>query len=89
MTPAELREEHEDLKERHEAVWRAVVRLVGAYDPTAPEEAANLIADLAVAAGIGSQNRAQAILRSWNTPIHTGDGERFLQVMSVGGTRLR
>ena len=80
--------DHEDLKDRFEAVYRAVVRLTAAYDPTAPEETANLVADLAIAAGINGQNEAQAIMRSWNVPIHSSEGERFLQVMSVRGQRL-
>lgn len=77
-----LREKHEDLKEQHEMVMRAIVRLVGAYDPGAPEELANLVYDLALAAGIGSQNEAQAILRGWQQPIHTSSSERLPQVTS-------
>lgn len=84
-----LREKHEDLLERHEMVYRAVARLVAAYDPSEPEEAANLVADLAIASGIGSQIEAQQILRSWQQPIHTGSGERLQQVMSSGGVRMR
>ena len=84
-----LREQHQDLKERHESVLRAAIRLLAAYDPMEPEEAANLVSELGRAAGLSSQNEAQSIVRQWGVPIRTGDGERIPQVMSSGGVRIR
>jgi hypothetical protein len=73
MTRPTLREQHKDLKERHESIMRAAI----------------LVVELGRAAGLSSQNEAQALLRSWGHPIHTGGGERIPQVMSSGGVRIR
>ena len=85
---ATIIEQHQDLKEKHEAVMRATIRLLAAYNPEDPEEARTLVADLGIAAGLSSPHEAQAILRAWKTPIHTTEGERLRQVTSSGGVRI-
>lgn len=85
-----LHELFQDLKERHEPLSRAAIRLIAAYDPTDPAEAATLVHELAIAAGLSSQHEAQAIVRSWQTPVHSTHGDGRLQsVVMSGGVRVR
>jgi hypothetical protein len=77
-----LREQYQDLKYRHEPLLRAAIRLIAAFDPCDPSEAATLVHDLGIAAGISSQHEAESILRPGSS--------RFIRVTgAIGSLPLR
>ncbi len=67
-----LREQYEDLRERHEPLLRAALRAVAAFDPSDPNEVATLIHELGLAAGVSGQLEAVAIVQGeWRTPVRS------------------
>lgn len=69
---------HSELREKYQALYRASLRLLAAYDPDDPDETMLLLSELGLAAGCSSQSDAVAVLGVWQTPVKSGqDGYTF------------
>lgn len=69
-----LVEEYMELRIRFEALQRSAINLIAAYDPTDPDELSQLVYDLAVTAGCGSQTEAIRIVERSNRPVRSSYG---------------